>query len=131
MDTTAVLLASRSHDMPQCCLPIELLLPLPPASKQMKITSAFGAFLDPVADKIMCGGGAEVASVLHNCQWGRGRATRSSYGCWPINRCPADLHLNVNGCRRVSTALVLLATAPPVPISNFGMAVPVCLMIGR
>ncbi|KAI7840613.1 hypothetical protein COHA_005635 [Chlorella ohadii] len=53
-------------------------------ARRMKITSAFGAFLDPVADKIM-----------------------------------------------VSTALVLLATAPPVPISSFGMAVPVCLMIGR
>lgn len=27
----------------------------------MKITSAFGAFLDPVADKIMCAGLARVA----------------------------------------------------------------------
>lgn len=35
-----------------------------------------------------------------------------------------------NNLCRVSTVLVLLATAPPVPISNIGMAVPVCLMIG-
>ncbi|PSC69713.1 CDP-diacylglycerol-glycerol-3-phosphate 3-phosphatidyltransferase [Micractinium conductrix] len=56
-------------------------------ARRMKITSAFGAFLDPVADKIMYAG--------------------------------------------VSTALVLLATAPPAPISSFGMAVPVCLMISR
>ncbi|KAL4419628.1 hypothetical protein ABPG77_008569 [Micractinium sp. CCAP 211/92] len=53
-------------------------------ARRMKITSAFGAFLDPVADKIM-----------------------------------------------VSTALVLLATAPPAPISPLGMALPVCLIISR
>lgn len=53
-------------------------------ARKMKITSAFGAFLDPVADKIM-----------------------------------------------VSTALVLLASAPPVPISQAEMIVPVVLMIGR
>ncbi len=32
---------------------------------------------------------------------------------------------------RVSTALVLLATAPPAPISPLGMALPVCLIISR
>ncbi|KAI3426843.1 hypothetical protein D9Q98_006789 [Chlorella vulgaris] len=53
-------------------------------ARRLKMSSAFGAFLDPVADKIM-----------------------------------------------VSTALVLLATAPPAPISQLGMAVPVCLVIAR
>ncbi|EFN56690.1 hypothetical protein CHLNCDRAFT_51707 [Chlorella variabilis] len=53
-------------------------------ARRMKVTSAFGAFLDPVADKIM-----------------------------------------------VSTALVLLATVPPAPITTLGMAVPVCLVISR
>jgi phosphatidylglycerophosphate synthase len=50
----------------------------------MALTSAFGAFLDPVADKIM-----------------------------------------------VSTALVLLATDPPPPISGPAMVVPVALIIAR
>jgi phosphatidylglycerophosphate synthase len=53
-------------------------------ARRMKLTSAFGAFLDPVADKIM-----------------------------------------------VSTALVLLATGPPRPISQAAMVVPVALIIAR
>lgn len=53
-------------------------------ARRMKLTSAFGAFLDPVADKIM-----------------------------------------------VSTALVLLATAPPPPVPQPAMVVPVVLIISR
>ena len=51
---------------------------------QLSISTEFGAFLDPVADKLM-----------------------------------------------VSTALILLATAPPPPISRPAMVVPVLVIIGR
>jgi CDP-diacylglycerol--glycerol-3-phosphate 3-phosphatidyltransferase len=51
---------------------------------QLQITSAFGAFLDPVADKIM-----------------------------------------------VTTALVLMAAAPPAPLTTLDLAIPVALIICR
>ena len=86
------------------------------ASLQMKITSAFGAFLDPVADKIMYAG------------WGR-QATAADCGDtgsdWTGQRDPFSPPPPPTRSPRVSTALVLLATAPPAPISSFGMAVPV------
>lgn len=53
-------------------------------ARRLALTSAFGAFLDPVADKVM-----------------------------------------------VSTALILLATQPPPPISIASMSVPVSLIIAR
>ena len=54
----------------------------------------------------------------------------SSPGIRP-HGCPASHALLPLLRHRVSTALVLLATAPPAPISPFGMAVPVCLVISR
>lgn len=53
-------------------------------ARRLKIATAFGAFLDPVADKIM-----------------------------------------------VSTALVLLATSPPAPLSHKMLSAPVVIIIGR
>lgn len=89
-------------------------------SKQMKITSAFGAFLDPVADKIMCAG---CQKRWHPAAAAKRLQCRGCSAAQALVTCPI--------LRRVSTALVLLATAPPTPISSFGMAIPVCLMIGR
>ena len=46
----------------------------------------------------------------------------------PAPPCP---HLRPLPPRRVSTALIMLATAPPAPVSTPAMAVPVIIMISR
>ena len=56
---------------------------------------------------------------VHTCS---GREAQAVHACCPNP--PPPTH-------RVSTALVLLATAPPAPIGSAAMAVPVCLVISR
>ena len=73
----------------------------------MKITSAFGAFLDPVADKIMCGGPASVAAGAGG---DLGRA--GQHRCRPLDR-PARCH--------VALLAVVTVAPPPHPSPRQGV----------
>ena len=96
-------------------------------ARMLGLVSQFGAFLDP-GERAVCSLAGEahpksVSMCLVLCMSVRGPL---HVACPTLRRCVA-----VADKVMVATALVLLATSPPRPITVHAMALPVAIMISR